>query len=325
MRRRAPFWLGLACALAGADAAAQVDVRVTITGTTGQHSTSVSNVGPSGSPDVESVAINWAGSGVWDSYDGAGFSKTPNIGANNDSLSSAVLTLTFSPTLGVGGNNLGSGDTDGTLSGATALVTWVGGAQGTAQLTLNGATWQAVVQRPVPARPAHLTWTLPTLNQDGSPYTNPRGTRIYWGTQPAPPYPNVTLVDSATATSADVPGLLAGQTYYFAATAVSAAGAESVFSNAAQWVGVAQATNPAVPTGVTAGTADIPVYVILNTRNSPNAIQVGTAPAGVACHGELSVRAAGGPEMLYLVDVELANIFPGVFPEVVYGACTVQP
>jgi fibronectin type 3 domain-containing protein len=73
---------------------------------------------------------------------------------------------------------------------------------------------------------ALLTW-------NPSPQTNVTGYKIYSG--PAShSYSSVVTVDNVT--NATLSGLVPGKTYYYAATAVDAAGNESTFSNEASYV-----------------------------------------------------------------------------------------
>lgn len=78
---------------------------------------------------------------------------------------------------------------------------------------------------------ATLSWLPPTTNTDGSPLTNLAGFKIYWGTAPGSYSSSTTVMNPGLATY--VVGNLTPNTYYFAVTALSSSGAESVFSNAA--------------------------------------------------------------------------------------------
>ena len=78
---------------------------------------------------------------------------------------------------------------------------------------------------------ATLTWTPPTTNTDGSPLTNLAGYKVYWGPS-AGNYPNSTTLNSAGLTSYVVTNLVPG-TWFFVATALNSAGAESSFSSPA--------------------------------------------------------------------------------------------
>ena len=74
---------------------------------------------------------------------------------------------------------------------------------------------------------ATLTWTPPTTNTDGSALTDLAGYKVYWGTTQGT-YPNSASV-GANVTSYVVTNLVPG-TYFFVATALNSAQAESAFS-----------------------------------------------------------------------------------------------
>jgi len=74
-----------------------------------------------------------------------------------------------------------------------------------------------------------VTWTPPTLNTDGSAATDLTGFRIYYGTSASNLAQSIDVA-GATVTSYVVTGLAAG-TYYFAVSAINAAGVLSVRTN----------------------------------------------------------------------------------------------
>ncbi|HVJ31218.1 MAG TPA: putative Ig domain-containing protein [Gammaproteobacteria bacterium] len=78
---------------------------------------------------------------------------------------------------------------------------------------------------------ATLSWLPPTTNTDGTPLTNLAGFKVYWGTAAGNYSSSVTVMNPGLATY--VVGNLTPNTYYFAVTALSSAGVESVFSNPA--------------------------------------------------------------------------------------------
>jgi hypothetical protein len=78
---------------------------------------------------------------------------------------------------------------------------------------------------------ATLSWTPPTQNTNGTPLTDLRGYKVYWGTTPGN-YPSSVTLNNAGLTSYVVQNLVPG-TYYFVVTAVNSVGAESSFSNSA--------------------------------------------------------------------------------------------
>lgn len=76
-----------------------------------------------------------------------------------------------------------------------------------------------------------LSWTAPTLNEDGSALTDLAGFKIYYGNSSGD-YPNEIRIDNPSITTFVVDDLSLG-TYYFAATAFNMAGEESRFSGEA--------------------------------------------------------------------------------------------
>lgn len=70
-----------------------------------------------------------------------------------------------------------------------------------------------------------LSWVAPTENEDGSELTDLAGYKIYWGTKPGEYSSSVTIENPGVVTYV-LEGLVPG-TYYFAATAFNAEGAES--------------------------------------------------------------------------------------------------
>jgi hypothetical protein len=78
---------------------------------------------------------------------------------------------------------------------------------------------------------ATLRWSPPTLNEDGSPLTNLRGYRVYYGTSSAN-LTSVLEIPNAGVTSAVVENL-SSATWYFALKAYNTSNVESGFSNIA--------------------------------------------------------------------------------------------
>lgn len=77
---------------------------------------------------------------------------------------------------------------------------------------------------------ATLTWTPPTLNDDGTALTDLSGYNVYYGTKSGH-YTHT--IDVGNVTTHKVTGLPAGATYYFAVTAYNASRVESAFSTEA--------------------------------------------------------------------------------------------
>lgn len=78
---------------------------------------------------------------------------------------------------------------------------------------------------------AHLQWMPPTHREDGSPLNNLAGYRVYFGESPNN-FTEMVPLTNAGLTSYLVENLATG-TWYFAVTAVDAAGVESPLSNSA--------------------------------------------------------------------------------------------
>lgn len=78
---------------------------------------------------------------------------------------------------------------------------------------------------------ATLTWTPPTLNEDGSPLTDLTGYVVYYGT--APTVLNLSIPLNNPGLTTYVVDNLAPNTYYFTITAVNSINVESSFSNVA--------------------------------------------------------------------------------------------
>ncbi|MBI5548766.1 MAG: fibronectin type III domain-containing protein [Deltaproteobacteria bacterium] len=76
---------------------------------------------------------------------------------------------------------------------------------------------------------AELSWDAPTTLTDGSPLTDLTGYRIYYGTSSGSYSTIVNLTDPAMVTYT-LSNLPSGATYFFAVTALSAAGGESAYS-----------------------------------------------------------------------------------------------
>jgi len=83
----------------------------------------------------------------------------------------------------------------------------------------------------VPANSAKLSWTPPTTNEDGTPLTDLKGYKLYYGPTPGN-YTKTVDINDPAATSFQVDNLASG-TWYFSLKAVDTAGNESRFSNEA--------------------------------------------------------------------------------------------
>jgi hypothetical protein len=83
-----------------------------------------------------------------------------------------------------------------------------------------------------PPASATLAWDPPTQNVDGTPLNDLAGYKLYWGTTSGV-YDE--FVDVGAATMHTIDNLIAGQDYYFAATAYDHSGNESTFSLELTW------------------------------------------------------------------------------------------
>ena len=73
---------------------------------------------------------------------------------------------------------------------------------------------------------ALLTWTAPTTNTDGTPYTDPKGFKVYYDMTQGGPYANVNDIPNPNATTHIVSPLIPG-TWFFVATAYNQNDVES--------------------------------------------------------------------------------------------------
>jgi hypothetical protein len=115
-----------------------------------------------------------------------------------------------------------SGDV-GTYSGITITVS-----DGTASSALPAFS---ITVADAQTGSATLSWSAPTLNEDGSPLTNLKGYRIYYGTS-STNLGNVLEVPTPGTTTAVVENL-SPATWYFALKAYNTSNVESGFSNVA--------------------------------------------------------------------------------------------
>lgn len=158
---------------------------------------------------------------------GTAYAFTPTASdADSDTLTFSISNkpawASFSTSTGSLSGTPGAGDV-GTTSGIVISVS-DGKASAVALAAFNIAV-QAVA-----TGSATLSWTPPTQNTDGSALTDLTGFKVYWGTTQGS-YPNSASV-GANVTAYVVTNLVPG-TYFFVATAVNSAGAESQFSTSA--------------------------------------------------------------------------------------------
>jgi hypothetical protein len=107
---------------------------------------------------------------------------------------------------------------------------------------------------------ATLTWEAPTQNTDGTPYTDPKGFKIYYDMTQGGPYENVNDIPDPNATTHVVFPLIPG-TWFFVATAYNQNDVESDVSGevmkilgeetASESVGITVNPKPAPPENLT--------------------------------------------------------------------------
>jgi hypothetical protein len=136
-------------------------------------------------------------------------------------------------------------DTSPLADSCTASGDWSGdkGAAGTETLpAISGSATYNIECEWISAS-ALLTWTAPTQNTDGTPYTDPKGFKIYYDQTQGGPYENVVDLVDPNATTHVVSPLIPG-TWFFTSTAYNQLDVESDKSNeASKIVGTANETD----------------------------------------------------------------------------------
>jgi hypothetical protein len=115
---------------------------------------------------------------------------------------------------------------------AAALAGCGGGGSSGGTATGSGTTTPPITPAPTPTPTppavtgsAELTWTTPTLNEDGTPLTNLAGYKVHYG-QSAGALTKALDVPTPSTTTAKIDGLQAG-TWYFSLTSYTNTGVES--------------------------------------------------------------------------------------------------
>lgn len=132
-----------------------------------------------------------------------------------------ILTWSTAP---AGATCVASGDWTGTKAAS--------GSQTLADIT-KSSTYNLACTWPAEST-AVLTWTAPTLNTDGSAYTDPKGFGVFWGTS-ATALTSTQVLNDPSLRTYTVTGLTAG-TWYFAMTAINQANVSSAMTNVASKV-----------------------------------------------------------------------------------------
>jgi hypothetical protein len=199
-------------------------------GTPGTGAGTVTEPSPStgGPSTTANTAPKIAGTPATSAVQGQAYSFKPTAtDAENDSLVFSATGVPawakFDSATGLVEGTPAAGDV-----GSTATITIeVSDGKASAQL----AAFQVRVEATAAAS-VTLTWTPPTSNVDGSPLTDLKGYKIYWGTVEGE-YANSVTIENPGLTSYVVEQLTPA-TWYFVATAVNAQGVESGESNVAQ-------------------------------------------------------------------------------------------
>lgn len=248
---------------------------------------------------------------------------TPNVGTNGDNVTSNVITITPSVPLPAGQTlNTTGGDIDPStgLTGIAVDATYDDNTLVSGTLTQNGATWSVtLVKSLVPTYSVNLSWQPPTQNTDNTPYTNPGGYKLYWGTA-AGTYPNSVTINNPATLNYTVAQLSTG-VYFFAATAFNTLNVESALTNPVQGIASAKPTPlPALAPGSLVVGPEGTAYVIFQTRDNAAAVATGTVPVGTACNGSIGFRDVAHGD-LYVVPKALVQFAGDADAELVLAKC----
>jgi hypothetical protein len=281
-------------------------------------------------------------SATWDTWAwqaGPATSVSPPLGDNDDGQRSQMITLT---TLAEQGKEmLAVGDID-SPSGITQLkvrIVWENGVTAESWLAriASSNSWEAElspfeelaeVPPGPPAEQVYLSWVPPTENEDGTPYTDPGGYKVYIGTVSHVYFAMLPEISPAK-NYMFVQGLVPSVKYYFATTAVSATHTESIFSNEVEYTPVVATNDPVAPSSMKAsGVTTIEfAYTISTVQNAMVKQYVGTVARGTTCDPNQKINVWGeqADDMvdLYLVPLGTPGLelLPGVSPDVVYARC----
>lgn len=261
-------------------------------------------------------------------FDDAGTSTppiacVPNVGTNNDNISANAITCTLGSLLLPGQTlTLVNGDIDGPLALPSGLAIDATYDDGTviSGMFVPGTTWTAtLIKSSIPMYSLNLSWQPPTTNTDNSPYTNPGGYKLYWGSMSGGPYANSVTINNPTTLNYAVP--LPAGSYYFVATAFNTLGSESVFSAVANGIASPKpAPLPPLAAGSHVVGPEGTAYVIFQTRDNGALVPTGTVPLGTACNGSIGFRDVQHGDM-YVVP-KAAVVFAGDSEaELVFAKC----
>ena len=145
---------------------------------------------------------------------------------DNDNLTFSVSGLPSWASFNTSSGRISGTPQSGDVGTYSNIVITVSDGQANASLGAFSITVQAVSLGSVT-----LTWTAPTLNEDGTTLTDLDGYKIYWGTTPGN-YPNSVTINNESVTTYVVDDLAPG-TYEFVSRSFNTSGVESAFSNTA--------------------------------------------------------------------------------------------
>jgi hypothetical protein len=247
-------------------------------------------------------------------------------GAQTAPTFTASVTKGISPVATVFTWACPAGTVSATASSTGNQAAWTGSKALSGTQNLSGikltADYKLNCTGPANTASATLTWAPPTANTDGSTLTDLASFKIYYGTN-STNLINSTSVSSGL-TSAIVDKLTSG-TWYFAVTALNAAGIESGYSNIASKavtvsppltqsasVTITVQTQPAPPV---LSTVDTTAYTINKTTDALALAAVGIVPLGVACKPQYDANG------LNVVPRDLVKFKTSTRPLVVVAKC----
>lgn len=242
---------------------------------------------------------------------------TPNPGSNNDGASENLVNFNGFSLLPGQVLQTTSGDIDPTVPTTVNVnVFFSDGTEIAGALTRTNNTWSGQFsQAAVSLYPVNLTWTPPTTNTDGSPYTNPGGYKIYWGSTEGT-YANSRTLNDPEAEMDTV--FVPEGPWYFVVTAFNALDRESDFSNVALGIASPEPDSPFLDIPVRVPSeASGAAYLVFTIRNQILFAQAGTARAGALCDNEQAIRGQlpnGDLATLYLVAVEDVQLLGSLDP-----------
>ena len=232
-RRTVPATLVVVSALMGCAQSVPVTTGASADGAAGAtgSSSTVPVSTPVSTPATAALALE--GTPATTVVAGTPYAFQPTV---SQSATAVTYTVTNPPAWAVFSTSTGELDGTPPLSsvGATASIT-ITASNGNSTATIGPfditVTAPLASPPPAPAGAATLTWVAPTLNTDGTPLTDLAGYHIYYGMNPAQLSLEV-ILNGAASTTYSVSGLTVGA-YYFAVTAFSSQGTESMLSNIA--------------------------------------------------------------------------------------------